>query len=154
MELDEISQEVILDHSRRPRHFGELADADCHVRGVNPACSDEVTLHVKFKGDTVDAVTFTGSGCAICMASASMLTLKITHRSRGEAGELSRAFHELLTASQEPVVDKRLGDLALLRGVRKFPQRVKCATLAWHALDQALAESSATGNQREKEKSE
>lgn len=140
MDLEELYQDVILDHSRRPRNFGEMPDADYHIHGDNPMCGDEVTLHVKFgAGDTVEAVRFTGNGCSICMASASMMTQKIKSRTRAESAEISRAFQDLLTAPQDAEPDKRLGDLALLRGVRKFPQRVKCATLAWHALEQALA---------------
>ncbi len=144
MDLEELYQDVILDHSRRPRNFGEMPDADFHIHGDNPMCGDEVTLHVKFSAaDLVEKVGFTGNGCSICMSSASMLTQKIKRRPRAEAAELSRAFQDLLTAPSEPEPDKRLGDLTLLRGVRKFPQRVKCATLAWHALDQALAKPTA-----------
>jgi nitrogen fixation NifU-like protein len=144
VDLEELYQDVILDHSRRPRNFGEMPDADFHIHGDNPMCGDEVTLHVKFNpDDTVGAISFTGNGCSICMSSASMLTQKIKRRTRAESMELSRAFQDLLTAPRDTEPDKRLGDLALLQGVRKFPQRVKCATLAWHALDQALAKPAA-----------
>ena len=140
MELEQLYQDVILDHSRRPRNFGELPDADFHVHGDNPSCGDEITLHVKFgPNDSIEACRFTGQGCSICMASASLLTQKMKLKSRTEACELCNHFHEMLTSAEEIPTDKRLGDLRLLAGVRKFPLRVKCATLAWHALKEALA---------------
>jgi nitrogen fixation NifU-like protein len=139
VDFEELYQDVILDHYRRPRNYGELPDADFHIHGDNPMCGDEITLHVKFGADDrIEAITFTGAGCSICMASASMLTQKVKHTSRAQAEELMHTFQEMLTAQQDSEPDKRLGDLALLRGVRKFPLRVKCATLAWHALEQAL----------------
>ena len=102
-------------------------------------CGDDVTVHVKFDDNhDLEAVSFTGNGCSICMASASMMTQKLKKKSRAESLELMQHFHQLLTAEQEPEVDPRLGDLQLLKGVRKFPLRVKCATLAWHALQEAL----------------
>lgn len=144
MDFEDLYQEVILDHSRRPRNFGEMADADYHVSGENPMCGDEITLHVKFDAaDNVEAISFTGNGCSICMASASMLTQKLKKKSRAESQELLDSFTGMLTAEQEPPPDKRLGDLQLLNGVRKFPLRVKCATLAWHALEQALQKPAA-----------
>ena len=137
MDLEELYQDVILDHSRRPRNFGELRDADSQARGDNPACGDEVTVYIKFgEHDRLDAVSFTGDGCSICMASASMMTRKVKGRSRAESADLVRQFKEMLTS--EAPSGEHLGDLALLKGVRKFPARVKCATLPWHALDQAL----------------
>jgi nitrogen fixation NifU-like protein len=140
-ELEELYQEVILDHSRRPRNFGELPDADVRVHGDNPACGDEIHLAVKFREDGgLEEIKFTGHGCAISQASASMMTMKLKGKSRAEALEMARAFHDLVTGGPtEPAY--LLGDLRLMRGVRKFPQRVKCATLAWHALEQALRQS-------------
>ena len=139
MEFEELYQQVILDHSRRPRNFGEMPDADVHIHANNPMCGDDVTVHVKFGADdSVESVSFTGNGCSICMASASMMTQKLKKKSRAESAELMHQFHEMLTAEQEPPADKRLGDLQLLNGVRKFPLRVKCATLAWHAFQEAL----------------
>ena len=140
MDLDELYQDVVLDHSRRPRNYGELPDADAHVRGDNPSCGDEITLHVKFDttGDIAD-VAFTGNGCSLCIASASMMTQKIKHKPRAEAEALWTGLHDMLTAEQEPQeLDERLGELQVLKGVRKFPMRVKCATLPWQALKQAL----------------
>ena len=138
-ELEELYQEVILDHSKRPRNFGELADA-IHVHGDNPSCGDEIDLHVKFADDgAIEDVKFTGQGCAISQASASLMTLKIKGKPRAEAEALALAFHDIVTHA-EAEAPRELGDLRLLAGVRKFPQRVKCAMLAWRALEQALRE--------------
>ena len=140
-ELEDLYQEVILDHSRRPRNFGELTDAAVVVHGDNPACGDEIHLGVKFgESGNLQDIRFTGHGCAISQASASMMTMKLKGRSRADATEMLRAFHDLVTdETTEPT--KSLGDLRLLQGVRKFPQRVKCAMLAWRAVEQALQQS-------------
>ena len=140
MDLDELYKEVVLDHCRRPRNFGELPDADVHIHGDNPSCGDEITLHVKFDADRdLGDVMFTGNGCSLCMASASMMTQKIKHKPRANAESLWKSLHDMLTAQEEPKeLDDNLGDLQALIGVRKFPMRVKCATLAWQALKQAL----------------
>jgi nitrogen fixation NifU-like protein len=141
VDFDELYRDVVLDHSRRPRNYGELPDADAHVHGDNPSCGDEITLHVKFGDhDDIGDVAFTGNGCSLCMASASMMTQKIKHKPRAEAEALWTSLHELLTAETEPAPDDRLGELQVLQGVRKFPMRVKCATLPWQALRQALEE--------------
>jgi nitrogen fixation NifU-like protein len=137
-EIEELYQEVILDHSRRPRNFGDLADAAVRVHGDNPACGDEIHLGVKFDaGGGLQDIKFTGHGCAISQASASLMTMKLRGKNRAEVMEMLRAFHNLVTdeTSEAP---KSLGDLQALRGVRKFPQRVKCAMLAWRAVEQAL----------------
>jgi nitrogen fixation NifU-like protein len=137
-EIEELYQEVILDHSRRPRNFGDLADAAVRVHGDNPACGDEIHLGVKFDaGGGLQDIKFTGHGCAISQASASLMTMKLKGKTRTEATEMLRAFHGLVTdeTSEAP---KKLGDLQVMRGVRKFPQRVKCAMLAWRAVEQAL----------------
>ena len=141
MDFDELYKEVVLDHCRRPRNFGELPDADAHVHGDNPSCGDEITLHVKFgaNNDIAD-VAFTGSGCSLCMASASMMTQKIKQRPTADAEALWASLHGLLTAEVEPEPDDKLGELQVLQGVRKFPMRVKCATLPWQALRQAFAD--------------
>ena len=139
MDFEELYQQVILDHSRRPRNFGELPGADVDIDADNPSCGDEITLHLKFGADDkIEGVSFTGSGCSICMASASMMTQKLKKKSRAESSALMHTFHDMLTAEQETEPPASLGDLGLLKGVRKFPLRVKCATLAWHALEQAL----------------
>lgn len=139
-ELEELYQEVILDHSRRPRNFGDLPEAAVRVHGDNPACGDEIHLAVKFGADGgVADLKFTGHGCAISQASASMMTMKLKGKSRGDTISLLRAFQGLVTEESEDDLHS-LGDLRLLGGVRRFPQRVKCAMLAWRALEQALQE--------------
>ena len=140
-ELEELYQEVILDHSRRPRNFGALPNADVLVHGDNPACGDEIHLGVHFSPDgRLEEIKFSGQGCAISQASASMMTMKLKGKSRVEAAELVHTFKDLVT-SEAYVETKGLGDLQLLQGVRKFPQRVKCAMLAWRAVEQALAQT-------------
>lgn len=139
MDFEELYREVILDHARRPRNCGELPDADRHVHGDNPLCGDEVTVHVKFgQRDDIENITFTGNACSICMASASLMTQKVKRHTRAEADALWQGFHDMLTAQPEPPVNESLGDLLALQGVRKFPMRVKCATLPWQALKEAL----------------
>jgi nitrogen fixation NifU-like protein len=137
-EIEELYQEVILDHSRRPRNFGELPDAAILVHGDNPACGDEIHLAIRFDADGgLEDIKFTGHGCAISQASASLMTMKLKGKSRPEVMEMLRAFHELVTndTSEAP---KALGDLRVMRGVRNFPQRVKCAMLPWRAVEQAF----------------
>src|SRR6476620_1435072 len=130
-DLEELYQEVILDHSRRPRNFGELPEAAVRVHGDNPACGDEIHLAVKFGDDgQVEDLRFTGQGCALSQASASLMTMKLKGKSRAETTAMVRAFGDLVTGASEEAPSS-LGDLRRLRGVRKFPQRVKCAILAW-----------------------
>ena len=136
-ELEELYQQVVLDHSKRPRNYGELADA-VRVDGDNPSCGDEIHLYVKFAPDgAVEDLKFSGHGCAISQASASLMTMKLKGKSRADAEALLAAFHDLVT---KEVIDppRTLGDLRLLQGVRKFPQRVKCAMLGWRAFEQAM----------------
>ena len=137
-EIEELYQEVILDHSRRPRNFGELSDAAVKVHGDNPVCGDEIHLGVKFGVDGgLEDIKFTGRGCAISQASASLMTMKLKGKSRADVLEMLRAFHDLVT-DETNEAPKNLGDLRVMKGVRKFPQRVKCAMLAWRAVEQAL----------------
>jgi nitrogen fixation NifU-like protein len=139
-DLEELYQAVILDHSRRPRNFGDLPDAAVRVHGDNPSCGDEIHLAVKFdEAGALQDLKFTGHGCAISQASASLMTMKLKGKGRAEAGLLLHQFEGLVTAEKEEGA-KSLGDLGLFRGVRKFPQRVKCALLPWRALQQALAQ--------------
>jgi nitrogen fixation protein NifU and related proteins len=137
-EIEELYQEVILDHSRRPRNFGELPDAAVRVHGDNPACGDEIHLGVKFDPDGgVEDIKFSGHGCAISQASASLMTMKLKGKGREEVMEMLCAFHDLVTGETNDA-PKMLGDLRVMSGVRKFPLRVKCAMLAWRAVEQAL----------------
>ena len=137
-ELEELYQEVILDHSRRPRNFGELPDASVKVHGDNPSCGDEIHLAIKFDGDGgLEQIKFTGHGCAISQASASLMTIKLKGKKRAEVEQMLGAFRDLVTTGKNDA-PKNLGDLQVMRGVRKFPQRVKCAMLPWRAVEQAL----------------
>ena len=140
-DLEELYQEVILDHSRRPRNFGELPDAAVRVHGDNPACGDEIHLAVKFDGNGgLEDIKFTGHGCAISQASASLMTTKLKGKKRPDVEEMLQAFHDLVTTEKNDAPNS-LGDLRVMRGVRKFPQRVKCAMLPWRAVEQALRQS-------------
>jgi nitrogen fixation protein NifU and related proteins len=137
MDLDELYQSVILDHSKKPRNFGALPPPATKGEGFNPACGDEVAVFVRRGGDDrIEEVHFTGQACAICMASTSLMTTRIKGRTRTEALQMQRSFIDFLTKNTEP--QPELGNLRALEGVRKFPQRLKCATLGWHALEQAL----------------
>jgi nitrogen fixation NifU-like protein len=139
MDLEELYQDVILDHSRRPRNFGVLEKPDVLVHGDNPSCGDEIHLGVRFGTEgKLEEIKFSGQGCAISQASASMMTMKLKGKTREEATAMARTFHDLVTGDATEQ-SKKLGDLQLLQGVRKFPQRVKCAMLAWRAVEQALA---------------
>jgi nitrogen fixation protein NifU and related proteins len=139
-DLRELYQSVILDHNRAPRNYGPLPNADGSAQGRNPLCGDEVTVWVKLDGDRIADVKFTGSGCAISKASASLMTTVVKGMTTSEADVLRARFQSLVTgqsADAEPP-PPALGRLAPLGGVSRFPVRVKCATLAWHALHAAL----------------
>ena len=134
--LRELYQEVILDHNRQPRNFHPLADADHSAVGHNPLCGDQLTVYLHIVDDVIVDASFVGHGCAISTASASLMTEAIKGKPVAEAEALFRDFHALLTASAP---ERDFGKLAVLAGVREFPARVKCATLAWHTLHNALA---------------
>jgi nitrogen fixation NifU-like protein len=136
--FEELYQDVILDHSRRPRNFGELSDATATANGNNPMCGDDVTVQVQRDGDTLSAVKFTGVGCSICLATASLMTLKTKGKTCEQAKAMAQTFQNSMTSPVEAPLPPEFGDLRVLSGVRKFPQRVKCATLPWHALQEAL----------------
>ena len=138
-ELQELYREVILDHNRRPRNFGELPDANHVIEGVNPLCGDKMTLYVKVRDGKVQDISFKGAGCAISVASSSLMTERVKGATVAASLELFEKMHDLLTgASTSPPED--LDKLAALAGVRDYPTRVKCASLAWHALKAALAD--------------
>ena len=138
--LQDLYREVILDHNRRPRNFGELEDADRVVEGVNPLCGDRMTLYVKLNGDTLEDIRFNGTGCAISVASSSLMTERVKGESVQDNLELFEKIHDMLTAEDydDSVSLQDLDKLAALSGVRDYPTRVKCASLAWHALKSAL----------------
>ena len=137
-ELRDLYQTVILDHYRAPRNFGALGEATASAEGFNPLCGDRIHVHVRVADDVVEEVRFEGSGCAISKASASLMTEAVRGKRQGEVQELFAGFHRLLTGGEAPPPES-LGKLEVLSGVREFPVRIKCATLAWHALRQALA---------------
>jgi nitrogen fixation protein NifU and related proteins len=138
-ELRDLYQEVILDHNRRPRNFGPLPAANHQAEGYNPLCGDKVTVFLDVEDGRIRDLAFQGSGCAISTASASLMTEALKGRSVDEARELFHDFHEMVTAGAEEG-SPELGKLAVFGGVREFPMRVKCATLAWHTLLAALEE--------------
>jgi nitrogen fixation protein NifU and related proteins len=141
-ELQDLYQETILDHNQRPRNFHSLEGKARRADGHNPLCGDRLTLWVEVRDGRLRDVGFVGSGCAISKASASMMTEAVKGRSEAEAQELFRLFHGLVTGETEVAVDDaRLGKLVVFAGVRDYPVRVKCATLAWHTLRAALEAS-------------
>ncbi len=140
MDLGALYQELILEHNRSPRNHGELHDATGHAHGKNPLCGDEVSVWLHTTGDVVDRVTFTGHGCAISRASASMMTQALTGKTRAEALAIFERFHGMVTGTT-PLDEQALGKLKVFAGVSRFPARVKCASLAWHAFHDALTAS-------------
>jgi nitrogen fixation NifU-like protein len=138
MDLGALYEEVILDHNRSPRNWGEIPDATSRVQGTNPLCGDRLTLTLKIDGDVISDVKFTGEGCAISKASASMMTQAIKGKTRAEAQQLFEGFHDLVTGKSGGAPDTALGSLRAFAGVARFPTRVKCATMAWHALKEGL----------------
>jgi nitrogen fixation protein NifU and related proteins len=137
-DLRELYQEVIFDHNRNPRNFRVMADANRKVEGFNPLCGDRLTLYLKMDGDKIADASFQGSGCAISTASVSLMTEIIKGKTETEADALFKTFHEMTTGKDEQINLEAVGKLAVLAGVREYPARVKCATLAWHTLDAAL----------------
>jgi nitrogen fixation NifU-like protein len=141
MDLKDLYRDVIIDHNRNPRNFGRLEPADAHAEGFNPLCGDRLDLYLALDGDRIRDLRFEGKGCAISVASASLMTETLKGRTRADAQRYFDAVHGLLTrADYAPAID--LGKLAALSGVREFPVRVKCASLCWHTLNAALANQS------------
>jgi nitrogen fixation NifU-like protein len=139
MDSKQLYQEVILDHNRKPRNWGALADATHHAEGVNPLCGDRLQLGVKVSGDTLEAIAFEGESCAICKASASMMTTAVKGKPRGDAEQLIREFRDMATGKLDTAAEpNHLGRLAVFSGVKDLPTRVKCAILPWHTLHAAL----------------
>jgi nitrogen fixation NifU-like protein len=138
-DLRELYQQVILDHHKKPRNFRVPADANKHAEGFNPLCGDKVTVYVRIEDGVVRDIAFQGSGCAISTASASMMTEFLKGKSEVEVARIFEHFHDLVTGKSPPEADvSSLGKLAVFSGVRDYPVRVKCATLAWHTLRAAL----------------
>ena len=143
-DLRDLYQELILDHGRRPRNFAVMPDASAQAEGFNPLCGDKVTVFVKTEGDRIASLSFQGSGCAISTASASLMTERLAGMSRDEAGALLDRFQAMVTSDGAKPLPEDLGKLEVLGGVREFPMRVKCATLAWHTLKAALEQGGGT----------
>ena len=137
-DLRELYQQVILDHNKSPRNFRELSNPTSRVEGYNPLCGDHYTIFLQVDGDTIKDLSFTGSGCAISKASASVMSSTLKGKSKEDAGRLFDTFHKLVTGDTSGLDAADLGRLAAFSGVSEFPARVKCATLAWHTLRTAL----------------
>ena len=135
-EIRALYQEVIIDHGRHPRNFGPMPEATHALEGYNPLCGDKLKLYLQVKNNIVEAVRFEGSGCAISIASASLMSQQMQGKTLEEARQLFQFFHAMIIDGSTP--DTRLGKLTILEGVKEFPARVKCATLAWHTLQNAL----------------
>ena len=139
-ELEELYQDIIIDHNSRPRNFRKLEGSTRSVEGYNPLCGDRFTVYLKVEDDLIADIGFQGSGCAISKASASLMTESVMGKSKAEAEEIFNAFRQMIT--REPGSDfdpdEILGDLEILSGVSEFPVRIKCATLSWHTLNAAL----------------
>jgi nitrogen fixation NifU-like protein len=141
--LEALYQEVILDHNRKPRNFREMENADRRIEGRNPLCGDEITLWVKLDGDRVADVSFKSSGCAVSKSSASLMTSTVKGKTVEETQQIFHRFHDMITGKLPEGEREKMGSLAALGGVSKFPVRVKCASLAWHALKSALEQGPA-----------
>lgn len=137
-DLKDLYQEVIVDHNRSPRNFGKLDDATVTLEGFNPLCGDRLTLYLKSENDVIENVHFDGSGCAISVASASLMTEAMKGKTVSEAQEIFENFHDMVTRDSDDVDMEKLGKLAALAGVKEYPSRIKCATLCWHTLNSAL----------------
>lgn len=136
-DLKDLYQEVIVDHNRSPRNFGKLPGANKTLEGFNPLCGDKLTLYLKTDGVDIEDISFDGSGCAISVASASLMTEAMKGKTLEEAEKLFNVFHNLITTDEEVDIEK-LGKLAALAGVKAYPARVKCASLCWHTLHSVI----------------
>jgi nitrogen fixation protein NifU and related proteins len=141
-QIGALYQEMILDHYRRPRNKGELEGADQSALMKNPLCGDEIGVHVKFDGDVISDLSFSGRGCSISQASASMMTQLVKGKNLADVEDLRTRFRDMVMGTADATEDSTLGSARALSGVSKFPARVKCALLAWNALEQALANRS------------
>lgn len=137
-DLRELYQELILDHSKKPRNYREMPNANRKVEGFNPLCGDHFTVYMDLEGETVKDVSFQGSGCALSKASASMMTQALKGKTKADAEALFERFHNLVTGKTPGTDAESLGKLAVFSGVSEFPVRVKCASLAWHAMKAAI----------------
>lgn len=144
-ELRDLYQEMLLDHHKRPRNFGKLPGANRRADGYNPLCGDKVTVYLLFEEGTIKDIAFEGSGCAICTASSSVMTELLKGKTEADAEKIFGRFHDLVTSDPDSAFDAgAFGKLAIFAGVREFPLRIKCATLAWHTMHSALKGSDET----------
>lgn len=135
----QLYEQVILDHNKKPRNFRAIEDADAAIEGYNPLCGDRFTVYLKLDGDTIEDAAFEGAGCAISKSSASVMTTLLKGKTREEARALFGEFKDMITSGTDAPLDKdKLGKLMVFSGVREFPVRIKCATLAWHSMISAL----------------
>ena len=138
-ELRELYQETILDHNSNPRNFIKLESPDYHAHGKNPLCGDQISIFIKTKDNIISQISFQGSGCAVCKASSSLMTETVQNRSLKEILELFDLFHKMVTSKEDiTTYSEQLGKLIVFAGIREYPVRVKCASLAWHTLKAAL----------------
>ncbi|MCS7205171.1 MAG: SUF system NifU family Fe-S cluster assembly protein [Leptospiraceae bacterium] len=135
---EELYKEIIIEYSQNPRHYGELEEANIHEEGVNRGCGDEIQLHLHLEDQEIKGIRFTGQGCSICVASTEMMTCYVEKRSLATVKELIHLFKTMLTSRQDIQMPKDYEELEALKGVKKFPIRVKCATLSWNILEQAI----------------
>jgi nitrogen fixation NifU-like protein len=143
-ELRDLYQEVVIDHSKKPRNFRKPEGANRSAEGINPLCGDEITVYLKLSGEVIEDIGFQGAGCAISKASASLMTAALKNKTKAEAQALFERVHSMVSEGPSGKVNpEELGKLAVLSGVWEFPARVKCATLAWHTLRSALEGSGA-----------
>ncbi|GAA4005506.1 SUF system NifU family Fe-S cluster assembly protein [Comamonas faecalis] len=139
--VNDLYQEVVLEHKRAPRNFGHLAHPTHQAQGTNPSCGDQIAVELQLDGEQLQDIRFTGQGCAICMASTSMMTEAVKGHDLSVARELQKHFRAVLTGEEDPE-EAPLGKLISLAGVRQYPSRIKCALLGWHALMHAIAQGS------------
>ncbi len=142
-------QEVILDHNRKPRNFGALVDASHHAEGHNPLCGDRISVSLRIDGERIDDIAFQGESCAICKASASMMTVNVKGKTRADAETLIREFRDMATGKLDPGGAHHIGRLTVFAGVRDLPTRVKCAILPWHTLHAAFNSVANTSTEAE-----
>ena len=147
----QLYQEVILDHNKKPRNWGVLADATHKAEGHNPLCGDHLTLTLKLSNKIVDAIHFQGESCAICKASASMMTTAVKGKSSDDAEQMIREFRDMATGQMDSTAPNHLGRLTVFAGVRDLPTRVKCAILPWHTLHAALNSIATTSTEAEED---
>ena len=140
MALDELYQEILLDHYKNPRNKGHLDHPDIHLDAKNPFCGDEVSLNIKIKDDIIEDILFEGDGCVISQASVSLLTDSVKGKTIHRAGEIVEMFGKLIRGEEDTLLDEELEELMAMQGVSEFPTRIKCALLAWNTLKKALLE--------------